>query len=411
MHSPAPLSFIQKSMLAQEALVGLPVYNMRMCFKITGPVEPCVLDEALCYVIRRHAVLCSYYSPAGAEPCPDSSRPQLLTRTSADRDVIELLSDALWKRHFDLASEFPVRAMLVSTSAAEHYLGLCIHHVAGDSWSLRIFLEELGETYGRLLGGGPGADGSAAPSYFEYARQERNETGDAGWWREWLTGIAGQPYPKIGSPDDAACADGISVDLALGAVASRAVRELARAARVSPAVVLFTVVSSVTAECRGHNEAVVGLLAALRDTRRLQMTVGPLLNTLPVRASWPVPCSNMELIKAHEDAINSALMHKHVPYAHILKACVAKRPARTAPIFLHLVNVDNESYRLRLQGTRCVHVPAPAKWAIFPGLWEFSWRSVGNVRGVFRVSADAFTADQAALLADMFLSKLLQLAR
>lgn len=409
-HSRTPLSFMQKSMLAQEALVELPVYNIRMCFKIAGPIEPHVLEAALCRVARRHDVLCSHYSSAGAQPCPPHSKPELVTRTSAGGDEVSLICDELWKRPFDLASELPIRAMLVSASAAEHHLGLCVHHIAADSWSLRLFLEELGQTYGRFLHGEPCADDSTAPSYFEPALQERNTTQDVDWWRERLAGIAGQPYPKTWPFDGATNADVISVDLDVDAFASRAVRELAGVAQVSPAVVLFTAVSSVAAECQGLHEAVVGLLVALRDTRRLQMTVGPLLNTLPIRTSWPISCSSTELISAHESAINLALTHKHVPYSRILKACAAERTERTAPIFLHLVNIDNESYRLRLPGTRCVQVPTSPEWAIFPALWEFSWRSIGNVRGVLRASADAFTADQAAVLADMFRSKLLKLA-
>lgn len=408
--SPIPLSFIQRSMLAQEALVDRPIYNMRMCFKIAGPIESRLLEQALCHVVRRHDVLCSRYSPAGAEPFPGYADPELVTRVSVGGEEIELISGALWKRHFDLASEFPIRAMLVSASAAEHHLGLCVHHVAGDSWSLRIFLEELGGAYGRLLRGAPCADHSTAPSYFQYALRERDITGDVAWWGDWLAGIEGQPYPKVESGDGTAGADSISVDLDLDAVATRAVRELARAARVSPAVVLFTAVSLVAAEYRGQRDAVVGLLAALRDTSSLQMTIGPLLNTIPVRTLWPKCCSSTELLRAHENAINMALENKHVPYSRILKACVTERTARTAPIFLHMVNIDNESYRLRLPGTRCVQVPISTEWAVFPALWEFGWRSIGNLRGVLRASADAFTADQVTEFAALFRARLLTLA-
>lgn len=409
-HSLMPLSYLQKSMLAQEALVGRPLYNMRTCFKITGPVDAGALEQALGCVASRHAVLCSRYSSAGAEPCPGLCKPVLMTQSSPAGEEVDLIRDVLWRRHIDLANQLPVRAMLVSSSPAEHYLGLCIHHVAGDSWSLRLFLEELGQGYGRLSRGEPLAAGSAAPSYFEYAQQERMATEDVGWWRDQLSGVGCQPYPKVVEPGDAACSDVISVELNVDARATRAVRELARAARVSPTVVLFAAVSSVTAANRRETEATVGLLAALRDTSRLQLTMGPLLNTLPIRTSWPPRCSGAELIGAHEDAINSALMHKYVPYSRILKACVTERHAGAAPIFLHLVNVDNEFLRLRLRGAKCTWVRSPPEFAIFPALWEFSWGAVGNIRGVLRVSAGAFAPDQAAVLADMFLAGLLRVA-
>lgn len=406
---PLPLSFLQKSMLAQEAAADRPIYNMRLCFKITGPVEPRILEEALGQVVRRHAVLGCHYRPAGAEPCPGSSKPELITRTSVPGGEVDLIRAALWAPLFDLASQIPIRAMFVSTSPAEHYLGLCVHHVAGDSWSLRLLLEELGDNYGRLLQNQPCGNDSMAPSYFEHARSERMTTEGVAWWRERLAGIASQPYPNTETSADITSADRISVDLGLDIVASRAVRELARSARVSPAVVLFTAVSAVAAQARGQDDAVVGLLVALRDTPKLQMTLGPLLNTLPVRVSRPVSCSSLELIRAHENAINMALRHKRVPYSRILKACVTERPARAAPLFLHMVNVDNEALRLRLRGARCVRIPTPAQWAVFPAVWEFSWRSIGNVSGELRVSADAFTFDQASEIAGRFRSKLLHL--
>ncbi|MFS4093124.1 condensation domain-containing protein [Streptomyces sp. AF1A] len=399
-----PLSDMQQSMLVHEMLADRPMYTMPLCFRIVGPLDAAALERALHRVIRRHPVLAATFQDGTAVPLGPSAPLPALTRTcsawSATDDVLTLLTD-WWDTPFDLNAEPPVRAHLVSDPSDDvHHLALAVHHVAGDSWSLALLADDLGQAYVAEIRG-PGVTGTA-PDFFDHAERENAHPADTAWWTECLHGVRPGAAPRTSAPDEAERGTFLAHDLPLGAAGTRAVRRLSRSCQVSPAVVLFTVVSAAVAGSGPDHDVVVGMPTALRDSQDLQNTVGPLLNTLPVRTQWPDHLPPTRVIERHAQAIDAALDHKDVPYSRILRAAAVHGAHGAAPLFLHLVNVDVVVPRLRLPALRTTHVPVPPRWANFPALWEFGWGTVGNIRGTLRTSADAFTRQDALQLRDAF---------
>jgi hypothetical protein len=282
--------------------------------------------------------------------------------------------------------------------------------VAGDSWALALLIRELGQAYATLVQGATPTNDSPPPDFFAYVAREQAAGWSTAWWREALRNLQPQPYPRDEAPQQTDRGLFVPVELNLNAADTQGVKRLARVARVSPAAVLFTAVSSAVAVGSGPYESAVGLPAALRDTRDLQETMGPLLNTLPVRTFWSSDLSATETVQRHAAAMESALAHKDVPYSRILKAAQIRRIPGAAPL-LHLVNVDTEIPRLRLRGAKTAALHIPANWATFPALWEFSWQQIGNMSGVLRTDASFFTAEQANGLAQEFRSSLARLLK
>ncbi|MFJ9566966.1 condensation domain-containing protein [Streptomyces fuscichromogenes] len=403
MYSVRPLSDMQQSMLVHEMLEDRPMYTMPLCFRIAGPLDAPALERALHRVIRRHPALAATFEDGCAVPLGPSAPLPALTRDSgapAAGDVPGLLTD-WWDTPFDLTVEPPVRARLVSgPSGGVHHLALAVHHVAGDSWSLALLADDLGQAYAAELAG---ADPTGtAPDFFDHAERENAAPVDTTWWKEQLEGVRCGAAPRTSPPGEADHGTFLVRDLPLGAAETRAVRLLSRACQVSPAVVLFTVVSAVVAGSGPEHDVVVGMPTALRDSQDLQNTVGPLLNTLPVRTRWPDRLPPAQVVERHARSIDAALDHKDVPYSRILRAAAVHGAHGAAPLFLHLVNVDTVVPRLRLPALRTTHVPVPPRWANFPALWEFGWGTVGNIRGTLRASADAFTEQDTRHLRDAF---------
>ncbi|MFE3166656.1 condensation domain-containing protein [Streptomyces sp. NPDC059224] len=403
MHSVRPLSDMQQSMLVHEMLEDRPMYTMPLCFRIAGPLDAAALERALHRAVRRHPVLAATFEDGCALPLSPSAPLPPLTCTSstpADGDVLALLTD-WWDTPFDLTVEPPVRARLVSGPSADvHHLALAVHHVAGDSWSLALLADDLGQAYAAQFGGSDLT--GEAPDFFDHADRENTHPVDATWWKEHLDGVRPGPAPRTSPPGEAERGTFLAQDLPLGAAETRAVRQLSRSCQVSPAVVLFTVVSAALAGSGPDHDVVVGMPTALRDTQDLQNTIGPLLNTLPVRTQWPDHLPPAQVIERHAQSIDAALDHKDVPYSRILRAAAVHGAHGATPLFLHLVNVDTVVPRLRLPALRTTHVPVPPRWANFPALWEFGWGTVGNIHGTLRASADAFTEQDARHLRDAF---------
>ncbi|ARP69126.1 hypothetical protein LK07_04360 [Streptomyces pluripotens] len=398
-----PLSDMQQSMLVHEMLADRPMYTMPLCFRIVGPLDVTRLERAVHRVIRRHPVLAATFQDGSAVPLEPSAPLPALTRTrcaSDAGDVLSLLAD-WWDTPFDLTTEPPVRARLLSDpSNGIHHLALAVHHVAGDSWSLALLADDLGQAYAAETDGPDFT--SMAPDFFDHAEREHAHPADIAWWKEHLDGVRPGEAPRTSPPEESELGRFLAHDLLLGASETRAVRHLSRTCQVSPAVILFTAVSATLAGNGPAHDVVVGMPVAVRDSQDLQNTIGPLLNTLPVRTRWPDTLPPARVVEQHAQAIDAALDHKDVPYSRILRAAAVHGAHGAAPLFLHLVNVDVAVPRLRLPALRTTYVPIPPRWANVPALWEFTWGTVGNIRGTLRVCADAFTDQDARWLLDAF---------
>ncbi|WP_419995142.1 condensation domain-containing protein [Streptomyces boninensis] len=402
--NPTPLSDMQRSMLAHEALEELPIYTMPLAFEVTGPVDPDLLERALHHVIRRHPVLRARYDGTDAHDLGDGAPlPPLVRPAASAAPGLAPALAAFLNTPFDLSREVPVRAALAATGPDRHQLALAVHHIAGDSISLALLLRELGAAYTALSREGRPPHAPPAADFFAHARAEQQDSGPAAadWWAERLSGIRPQPFPRRIPPPEADRCTLISRDLGLDADDTAGVRELARTAEVSPAAVLFAAVSHAIAE-PGATETVIGLPTALRDRPELGAAMGPLLNTLPVRTPLAPGATAAGAVRTHAAAIEESLARKDLPYSRIVRAAGIRRSFDAAPLFLHLVNIDCEPLRLRLDRARCTLLPVPRTWVVFPAHWEFGWGLVGNLCGELRLSADAFTDDHADTLAGRF---------
>lgn len=112
------------------------------------------LRAILNYLVRRHEALRTTYHLGDTSPeqrvHPPGPLPLAAVTTERDgtaspAEVIEQLSVA----DFELATEWPVRACVVTTDGRPRQLVLVLNHMAFDAWAVEIFEREL-----RVLGAG-----------------------------------------------------------------------------------------------------------------------------------------------------------------------------------------------------------------------------------------------------------------
>jgi hypothetical protein len=385
-----PLSELQEAMLAHEELAGRPLYNMPFRFALIGQPAMDVLSAAIELVVRRHPVLTAAYHLDSGTALLDAVGLPAPRRLALDNLA------CLWTEPFDLETEPPIRIGVAQRSADEYVLGLCVHHVAGDTWSAQLLLSELGSAYRALGKGGQPTGPQAVSDFFAHAAAERAHQPDLTPLIRSLAGLGPWRYPRSVPPVAVDTGRAYRVELEL-AGHTRAVRRLAERAHVSPAAVLLAAVGAAVAD---GESTVLGLPVVLRDTEATQRMMGPLLNIVPVVAGAGWDGSGAESVRAHADAMTVALRHRDVPYPRLLAALGSQRHAGTAPLFLHVVNVDPDVPRLGLAGLRVVGEPVIPEWAVWPAMWEFSWPMVGSLRGALTVSLDAFDPADAGTLAE-----------
>ena len=131
--------------------------------RINGPLDVEALGAALDDVIARHESLRTVFPDIDGVPSQEvlPARAGMWRRGGAavvslpDQDVAgELVALAVYR--FDLSTEIPIRAQIYAVGPEQYVLGIVVHHIAFDGWSLAPMVRDVGEAYaGAAAGPGP----------------------------------------------------------------------------------------------------------------------------------------------------------------------------------------------------------------------------------------------------------------
>ncbi|RAV04945.1 non-ribosomal peptide synthetase, partial [Mycolicibacterium sp. GF69] len=205
-----PLSFAQQRLwFLQRFQDGAATYNMPNALQIRGELDVDALGAALDDVIGRHETLRTAFPDTNGVPSQQvlSPRPGMwrlegspLVVSLSEHDVVGELTE-LAGYQFDLSVEVPIRAQLYSIGPHHHVLGIVVHHIAFDGWSLAPMVTDVAMAYtSRSAGRAPGW-AQLAVQYVDYTLWQRAQFGDlddssspiAAQLNYWQDELAGMP--------------------------------------------------------------------------------------------------------------------------------------------------------------------------------------------------------------------------
>ena len=136
---------------------------MPTAFRISGALDVEALGAALDDVIARHESLRTIFPDIDGVPFQQvvPAEAGMWRRGGAavvslpEADVAgELVALAGYR--FDLSAEIPIRAQIYSVGPEQYVLGIVVHHIAFDGWSMAPMARDVGEAYaGAAAGPGP----------------------------------------------------------------------------------------------------------------------------------------------------------------------------------------------------------------------------------------------------------------
>ena len=255
------------------------------------------------------------------------------------------------QRGFRFGSEVPLRVTLLRRPEGLRTLILTTHHVLIDGWSLRNAWQEWFAVYDRLAGGGEALLPGAASFRDHVAWLERRDLTDARrYWQERLAGLSqtsglvvdrlyrasnsAQPFAK----HDVAVPEGLSHELT----------RLAAAHDITVHTLVQGAWALLLSRYSGQTDVVFGVV---RDGRRTPVpgaaaSVGPFINTLPLRVAVPRDAELLPWLKEVRRLWVSLQEFEHTPASKIREWCGF--PLGT-PLFDSLLIYDrqpvNESLR------------------------------------------------------------------
>jgi Condensation domain len=345
---PRPASCLQEQLLfLHRWQPGSAAYHIPFQFTLRGPLDTGALLAALTAVARRHETLRTALALRSGQPVQViSPDPQVdlpvadLQRVDPARraDLAGQLAREAAHAPFDLAAGPLVRTRLIRLAPDEHVLVWVAHHAVADGWSVSVLADELSACY--QPGAGPEAGRPGLPVQFaDYAAWQRDQlAGPRGpvlldFWRGQLAGLPEQELPADLPRPAASSFTGALFPFAVPAELAARLRELASRSGVTLFMALLAAYQLLIAQWSGQLDLAIGTSVAGRDRPETAGLIGPLLNTVVIRAGLQAGDTGADLLRRTRQATVLALAHQDLPFGQLVRSLAPARDAGRNPLF------------------------------------------------------------------------------
>ncbi|OMC30954.1 hypothetical protein A5740_15865 [Mycobacterium sp. GA-1841] len=360
-----PLSYAQQRLWFLDQLQGpSPVYNMPAAYRIRGALDTEALGCALLDVANRHESLRTVFAAPDGVPQQvvlPVDRVDLNWRVvDAEGWPIERLTAAVSAEvghSFDLATEIPLRAMLLRTGTDEYALTVVVHHIAADGSSIRPLMRDIGVAYASRCAGLAPEWEPLPVQYVDYTLWQREHLGDladadsviSGQLAYWDKALAGLPE-RLELPTDRAypqVADhqGASVEVDWPAELQLGIAQLAQQHDATSFMVMQAALAMLLSKLSASSDVAVGFPIAGRRDPALEDLVGFFVNTLVLRVDLggnPTVAALLEQVRARSLA---AYEHQDVPFEVLVDRLNPSRSLSHHPLIQVLFAWQNFAVR------------------------------------------------------------------
>src|ERR1700686_3057772 len=182
------LSFDQERIwIVDQIEPGNPAYNIFSVSRLSGQLDPPLMERAFNEVVRRHEALRTTFTAIDGEPrqviSPSLFIPlelidlRAMSPDEREHEVTRLVTEGT-SRPFDLALGPLARFGLIRVEDDEYVLHYTVHHTVIDRWSADIIEVEMTAIYLAFAEGKPSPLPELPIQYADFAE----------WQREWLQG-------------------------------------------------------------------------------------------------------------------------------------------------------------------------------------------------------------------------------
>ncbi len=353
-----PLSFAQQRLWFLDQLEpDSPFYNLSETIRITGPIDPPLLEKCIQEVVRRHEILRTTFQTVDGraqqridpQPHLDLALTDLTHLPAAEREVeITRAATGDTQTPFDLSAGPLLRARLLQLSASEHVLLLTMHHIIWDGWSTNVLVSEISRLYQSFADGKPSPLPDLAIQYADFAVWQRDWLSGSvlenqlDYWKKALAGSPAllelpldRPRPAVQSYRGSYRTFALSPDL------SRSIAHLAQKEGATLFMSLLAAFQALLFRYTGQDDFNIGTPIANRNRAELEPLIGFFVNTLVLRANLSgSPGFRTLLARVRETALG-AYDHQDLPFEMLVDALQPVRDLSHSPLFQVMFVIQN----------------------------------------------------------------------
>jgi hypothetical protein len=397
-----PLSYAQQRLwFLDQWEPGGHVYIVPMVFRVGGALDVEALRQGLDAVAARHeGVRTTFDVEAGQAVQRIHEKVEVPLRFVDARGEAEAMGVVAgeMRRPFDLSRDVLLRAVVVQVADQEFLLGLAIHHIVADGWSLDILVRELGAFYAASVSGRQ-AEMEALPIQFaDYAVWQREYLDGVleeqlAYWRKQLEGAPPQLKLPTDRPRPANQSfRGALLPFRFPAELAGTVAEICKAEQVTPFIALLTVLQVLLRQYSGQNDISVGSPIANRTNIETEGLIGFFANTLVLRTVFPADPTFREMLAKSRETAFGAYGHQYMPLEKLVEILKPPRASYNPLFQVNFRVISTAPATLRLgscEAERMVFDPGIARFDLALELLV----TADRFEGFFEYSTDLFSVE------------------
>jgi amino acid adenylation domain-containing protein len=347
-----PLSYQQEQLWFLDKFnPGNAFYNVPMVWKLKGNLDVARLERSLQEMVRRHEILRTCFV-IGEDEEPrqkvvgaglDVRLPvvdlRALGADEREEQAKKIQAEEAGKA-FDLSHAPLLRGVLVRIGDNEHILGLTLHHILCDDWSLGVLMEELGKLYEAYGRGKKSPLPKLEMQYAEYAVEQREGLLGGKFQRQmeyWKEQLEGMPhvlalpadYPRPARETFRGGTEGrlLPSDLLQG------LNAVGKKEKASLLMVLLAAFQVLLMRYSGQEDFGVGTVVANRKRKETMGLIGFFLNTLVIRANLRGEPTFRDVLRRVREAVLGGYEHQDLPFEKLVEELAPNRDVSRSPVF------------------------------------------------------------------------------
>ena len=341
---------------------GTNAYNLTLAFKLRSNTNIDLLENSIRSIVSRHEVFRTLIKEdinGNAYQVIANDKEhliQFLRIGLADKSQLNEKLKNQTNQLYDLSNDYPIRLSLYefinTDNTTELYLGIVIHHIAFDGWSINIFLNELQAHYRYFFEKSKGLEAvldlpEVTIQYKDFALWQRSYLSGKRldkqiiYWRNKLSDyeplnlISDKPRPSHISYEGSDKYFELDEDTSIG------LRKLAKQLNVSLYSLLLAGYCLMLRVYSNQDDIVIGTPVANRHYNQVENLIGFFVNTIALRIKIDSKISIKEFIQAVGKEVIEAQLYQDLPFERLVEELKVEKDTSRHPIFQVMFDVHN----------------------------------------------------------------------
>jgi acyl carrier protein len=351
----APVSFSQQRLWFLAQLVpDSPFYNIPEAVRLRGCLRRKALARAIQEIVRRHEALRTTFVEMDGQPMQTIGVAHIavplvdvshLRGNQQEAEVDRLVGQAV-HACFDLARGPLLRVTLLQLAPQEHVCVVVTHHIISDSWSMKLFMNELVAEYTATVRETPSRLAEVPVQYADFAT----------WQRQWLTGTVlerhmaywtrrlAPPLSPLELPLDYPRPEVFSYRGARQAIVvernlTQALRRLSQTEGVTIFMAVLAAFLVLLQRYTQRDDLIVGTPIAGRDRREIEEVIGNFVNLLVLRTDVGGNPPFCDLLRRVRTVTLEAYENQQIPFEKLIDHLKLKRDVGSNPLVQVVLDV------------------------------------------------------------------------